>query len=712
MMTNKNSQPALSTELDDDGILTITINVQHESMNIFNQQVMEEFTALANDIDHNDGIKAIIFISGKSDCFIAGADIAMLQKVQTAVEGTAIVEQAHVMLQGIANSKKPYIVAIDGICLGAGYELSLACDYRIATNNPKTKIGLPEVMLGLLPGATGTTKLSRLISLPAALDIMLTGKQLDAKRALRLGMIDEVVPPSVLIHAAKAAAKKLIQNEYRSKKPPLLQRLLTLPLVSHAVIYTARQQVLKKTFGNYPAPLAILDTIQYGLNKPVKTALAYEAKKFGELSVSSEAKQLINIYFATTALKKETFIDGKAKPNTIATLGILGGGLMGAGIATISLDKTSGNVRMKDIHHEGVLKAQQHIGHYYKSRIKRRILSAEQAKQKTNRFTGTLDYSGFDQCDLVIEAVFEDLSVKQQMLNDIEALDNPNIIFASNTSSIPIKDIAEKAKRPENVIGMHYFSPVEKMPLLEIIKHAGTSEQTIATAVEFGRKQGKTVIVVDDGAGFYVNRILVPYINAAMLLGLEGVAFDKIDQALTRFGFPVGPIKLLDEVGIDIGSKIQPILENAFGERMKSSGVQEILIANKRLGKKVKKGFYNYNGKQKDTIDDSVYEELNIHQKIDMDENTIVERCLYPMLNEAAYCLAEGIIQSPRDGDIGAIFGIGFPPFLGGPFRYMESTGIDTIVNTLTDLEQQHDGQYKPSNILIELKDHKSTFYK
>ena len=712
MMTNKNSQPALSTELDNDGILTITINVQQESMNIFNQQVMEEFTALANDINHNDDIKAIILISGKSDCFIAGADITMLQKVQTAVEGTAIVEQAHVMLQGIANSKKPYIVAIDGICLGAGYELSLACNYRIATNNPKTKIGLPEVMLGLLPGATGTTKLSRLISLPAALDIMLTGKQLDAKRALRLGMIDEVVPPSVLIHAAKAAAKRLIKKECPRKKPPLLQRLLTLPLISHAVIYTARQQVLKKTFGNYPAPLAILDTIQYGLNKPIKTALAYEAKKFGELSVSPEAKQLINIYFATTALKKETFIDSKIKPSTISTVGILGGGLMGAGIATISLDKTFASVRMKDIHHEGVLKAQQHIGHYYKSRIKRRILSAEQAKQKTNRFTGTLDYSGFDQCDLVIEAVFEDLSVKQQMLNDIEALDNPNIIFACNTSSIPIKDIAEKAKRPENVIGMHYFSPVEKMPLLEIIKHAGTSEQTIATAVEFGRKQGKTVIVVDDGAGFYVNRILVPYINAAMQLGLEGVAFDKIDQALTHFGFPVGPIKLLDEVGIDIGSKIQPILENAFGERMKSSGVQEILIANKRLGKKVKKGFYDYSNKQKNTIDDSVYEELNIHQKIDMDENTIVKRCLYPMLNEAAYCLAEGIIQSPRDGDIGAIFGIGFPPFLGGPFRYMESTGIDTIVNTLTDLEQQHGGQYKPSNILIELKDHKSTFYK
>lgn len=700
-----------SSTLDDDGILILTINNKHESMNVFNQQVMEEFTQIANDIDGNDSIKAVIFISGKKDCFFAGADISMLQQVQTAADGTAIVQQAHTMLQSIAKSKKPYIVAIDGVCLGAGYELALACHYRIATDNAKTKIGLPEVMLGLLPGATGTTKLSRLIPLPAALDIMLTGKQLDAKRALRLGMIDEVVPTSILVDAAKKIAKNLISKQYTRKKPALSQRLLALPLISHAIIYTAQQQVIKKTHGNYPAPLAILDVIKYGLHKPIDAALAYEAKKFGGLTVSPEAKQLIGIYFATTELKKETFIESKVTPDTISAVGILGGGLMGAGIATISLDKTPASVRMKDIRHEGLLSAQQHIDTYYKNKVKRRILSSEQAKQKSNRFTGTLDYSGFSQCDLIIEAVFEDLPVKQNMLADIEALGNPNILFASNTSSIPIKDIAAKAKHPENVIGMHYFSPVEKMPLLEIIKHAGTSDNTIASAVNFGRQQGKTVIVVDDGAGFYVNRILAPYINAALQLGLEGVAFDKIDQALTHFGFPVGPIKLLDEVGIDIGSKIQPILENAFGERMKSCGVQETLIAHNRLGKKVRKGFYNYSGKQKNTIDDSIYNELNIHKKTTMDEKTIVERCIYPMLNEAIHCLAEGIIQSPRDGDIGAIFGIGFPPFLGGPFRYMDSIGIDNIVKKLSQLEKQHDSQYHAAELFYNMEEQKGSFY-
>lgn len=676
-MNTKNKKPTFSTSLDTDGIFTITINVQHESMNVLNQQVMKAFDVLVNDIDTNDDVRAVIITSGKSNSFIAGADISMLQKVQTAEEGTTIVEQAHRLLQTISHSQKPYIAAINNLCLGAGYELSLACHYRIASDNPATKIGLPEVMLGLLPGATGTTKLSRLIALPNALDVMLTGKQLSAKRALRLGMIDEVVPASILLSAAKDSATKLINKRYQRKPLPWSQRILSLPGISHLILHMARKKVLKKTQGNYPAPLAILDVIRYGLHRPIATALAYEAKKFGELTVSSQAKALINIYFSTTDLKKETFIDTNVTAKKTATLGVLGGGLMGAGIATISLEKTAATVRMKDINHEGILRAQQHINNYYTQRVKRKIVTEETAKQRKNRLSSTLDYSGFSNCDIVIEAVFEDLSVKQKMLADIESLNNPNTIFASNTSSIPIKDIAAKAQRPENVIGMHYFSPVEKMPLLEIIKHAGTSDQTIATAVELGRQQGKTVIVVDDGAGFYVNRILVPYINAAMQLGMDGVAFDKIDRALTRFGFPVGPIKLLDEVGIDIGSKIQPILEKAFGERMKSCGAQEILISNKRLGKKVKKGFYNYQGKNKNAIDPDVYTELSIQQTLEMDDKTIVKRCLYPMLHEAELCLADGIIQSPREGDIGAIFGIGFPPFLGGPFHYIDTLPAD-----------------------------------
>lgn len=675
---SNSSDHLYTTELTDNGILVVTINIKHETMNVLNQEVIAAFSQLIDTIETNSSVTSVILSSGKAQCFIAGADIKMLQKTQTAEEGRNIVASAHQLLLRISESKKPFIAAIDGVCLGAGYELALACHYRLATDNPATKIGLPEVMIGLLPGATGTTKLSRLISLPSALDILLTGKQLNAKRAQRVNMIDEVVPTSILLDAAKKVAKQFTTNRQQfAKKMPLLQRLYALPLISHFIIYQAKKSVLKKTNGLYPAPLAILDVIQYGLHKPLAKALAFEAKKFGELSVSKEAKALINIYFATTELKKETFTPKNSKPENISHLGILGGGLMGAGIATVSIDKANINVRMKDIKDDGLLSAHQYVHQYYSTRLKRRILSLENAKKKINQLSSALDYSGFQQCQLIIEAVFEDLSIKQKMVEDIENLRNENTIFASNTSSIPIKSIAAKAKRPENIIGMHYFSPVEKMPLLEIIKHAGTSEKTIATAVALGRQQGKTVIVVNDGAGFYVNRILAPYINAALRLGMEGVPFEKIDQALVNFGFPVGPIKLLDEVGIDIAHKIQPILEESFGERMKSCGIQETLIANKRLGKKVKKGFYHYQDKRKkNTIDPSVYTELSITPTAVIDEEKIVQRCLYPMLHEAHMCLEEGIISCERDGDIGAIFGIGFPPYLGGPFQYMKETGM------------------------------------
>ena len=678
----------LHTECDSDGILTITINANADTMNVLNQQVMQEFFDITEDIKHNADIKAVIFISAKPDCFIAGADIHMLQQTQTAAEATDIVHRAHTLLQSISHSKKPFIAAINGVCLGAGYELSLACHYRIATNNTTTKIGLPEVMLGLLPGATGTTILSRLISLPAALDLMLTGKQLNAKRALRLGMIDEIAPYSILLDAAKKAAKHIIRHGNKKNKKTIVQRItkkmMSWPVLSHYIIYQAKKQVLKKTQGLYPAPLAILDVVAHGLHKPLKTALQYEAKRFGELAMTPQAKQLIHLYFATTQLKKDTFTTTNITPNTIDRVGIIGGGLMGAGIATVSIDKANVSVRIKDIHDTGLLYVHRHVQQYYNARVKRNILSLEHAKRKINHLSSGKDDQGFSQCDLVIEAVFEDINSKHKILNDIEALNNENIIFASNTSSIPISTIAAKAKRPENVIGMHYFSPVEKMPLLEIIKHPQVSDQTIATAVQFGRQQGKTVIVVNDGAGFYVNRILAPYINAALQLGVEGVPFDTIDNALVAFGFPVGPIKLLDEVGIDIGSKITPVLEAAFGERMKSCGIQQTLLDHGRLGKKANKGFYRYDNSKHKGIDESVYTDLNIQHHIEMDDATIVKRCLYPLLHEAQLCLQDNIINNTRDGDIGAIFGFGFPPFLGGPFRYMESMGIADKVGNNT----------------------------
>lgn len=703
---------AFKTELNDNGILIVTIDVPDETMNVLNQQVLDDFDRLSNDIEQNNDIKAVIFISGKKEGFIAGADIKMLQNVETKMDGASISMAAHTMLGRIANSHKPHIAAIDGICLGAGYELALACHHRIATDRRATKIGLPEVMIGLLPGGGGNTKLPRLINLPTALDLLLTGKQLDSKRALKAGMIDERVSPKILMRVAVEAAERLIKNGLPERKLSFKDKIFTLPLIKDFVIKKARQQVLKKNHGLYPAPLAILDVVQEGLHLPIDEALNLEADAFGQLTTSLEAKQLINIYFATTALKKETYIESETQPLTVSKLGILGGGLMGAGIATASIDKADVSVRIKDIHDQGITSAYHYLNTYYQQRVKRRILTPEQSRKKMNQFTGSLNYSGFAQCDLIIEAVFESLELKHQMVADIEALGNENTVFASNTSSLPIKDIAANAQRPDNIVGMHYFSPVEKMPLLEIIKHEGTSDKALATAIDFGRKQGKTVIVVNDGAGFYVNRILAPYINAALELAIEGVKFDQIDNALVNFGFPVGPIKLLDEVGLDVGSKIQPVLEDAFGERMASPGVQATLLDKKRLGKKVKKGFYRYDDpKHSKDIDPSVYDDLNITQSKEVSDKDIVQRCVYSMLNEAVLCLDHEVIDSTRDGDIGAIFGIGFPPFLGGPFRYMDKLGISYVVDKLTALEKTHGIKYTPAPLLLSMAEKKQTFY-
>ncbi len=705
-----------SSELSAQGVLTVSIDVPGESMNVFNQQVSDDFAELALEIERNRDIKAVVFMSGKDSGFIAGADIKMLDGVESAAQGSEISSNAHTLLNKIANSRKPHIAAIDGVCLGAGYELALACHYRIASDNRATKIGLPEVMIGILPGGMGNTKLPRLINLPAALDMLLSGKQLDSKRAKRLGMIDEIVSNKVLKQVAEKTAEKLIKKGVPERKLALKDKIMTLPYIKDFVIKKAREQVLKKTNGLYPAPLAILDVVQQGINLPLKEALAIEARNFGELTVSAEAQQLRKLYFATTALKKERFMSDEAaanvEPQKVSKLGILGGGLMGAGIATVSIDKAGASVRLKDIRDEGLLSAHAYVSKFYKGRVKKRILTKEAAAKKLNQLTSSLDYSGFKDSDLIIEAVFEDIKIKHQMVSDIESLGNEQTVFASNTSSIPIKDIAAKAKRPENILGMHYFSPVEKMPLLEIIKHEGTSDQALATAVDFGRKQGKTVIVVNDGAGFYVNRILAPYINAALELAMEGVALDKIDEAMVGFGFPVGPIKLLDEVGLDVGSKIQPILEEAFGDRMASIGVQQKLIDNKRLGKKVSKGFYRYDDpKLAKDIDESVYTELGITQKIEMNAEVIAERCVYRMLNEAALCLDEDVIFSARDGDIGAIFGIGFPPFLGGPFQYMDTLGIDKVVNKLKEIELTQGPKYHPAPILVAMAEESKTFY-
>jgi 3-hydroxyacyl-CoA dehydrogenase/enoyl-CoA hydratase/3-hydroxybutyryl-CoA epimerase len=613
----------------------------------------------------------------------------------------------------IENCPKPVVAAIHGVALGGGLEVALACHARVASNSKKTKLGLPESQLGLLPGAGGTQRLPRLIGVQPALDMMLTGKQIEAKKALKLGLVDEVVPPSILVETAAERALSRIGHE--ADRESLIEQLfdkeavteLALaknPLGRKILFDQARKQLHKQTRGNYPAQDLIIDVVKTGLEDGFEAGLRAEARGFGRLLTTQEAANLMSIFFATNAIKKDTGVDNPhVKPRSIHKVGMLGAGLMGAGIAYVTTAVAKIPVRLKDRDADGVLSGLRYIRGIIDGRVKRKKLTDREADTLMLQTTGTTTYEGFHDADVVIEAVFEDLSLKQQMVREVEEAGRDDVIFASNTSSLPISKIAEASKHAETVIGMHYFSPVHKMPLLEVIVTDQTADWVTATCVELGKRQGKHVIVVKDGVGFYTSRVLAPMMNEAAHLVAEGVPIEKIDSAMLNWGFPVGPIKLTDEVGIDVGAKVGKIMLDAFGERMKPPEGMQKLIDDERFGRKNGRGFYLYGGDKKG-VDESVYEVLGVsptNQSISDEE--ITWRCALQFVNEACRCFGEGILRSARDGDVGAIFGLGFPPFRGGPFRFVDQVGANEILGRLRELEKRIGPRFSPAPVLEEI---------
>ncbi|ARC91648.1 fatty acid oxidation complex subunit alpha FadJ [Vibrio coralliilyticus] len=703
-------QKAFELKIDEQDIAWLSIDVPGEKMNTlqaaFAQEMEDIFTQLK---EKRSSVKGLIVHSLKPDNFIAGADVRMLDACNSASEAQALAEQGQQMFQQLSDLPYPVIAAIHGPCLGGGLELALACDYRVCTNSDKTRLGLPEVQLGLLPGSGGTQRLPRLIGLLPSLDMILTGKQLRAKKAKKLGVVDAVVPETILLEVAKSFVEKHAGKSRAKRKVSTKEKLIANTGLGRKVIFEqASKKTIEKTRGNYPAAEAILEVIRYGLEKGFEKGQQKEAQRFGELVMTSESNALRSIFFATTEMKKENGSD--AEPKTIERAAVLGGGLMGAGISHVSVSKAKVPVRIKDVSNDGVLNALKYNYKLFDKQRKRRIISKAQLQSKMLQMSGGTDFTSFNHADVVVEAVFEDLNLKQQMVADVEENAKDTTIFATNTSSLPIHQIADKAQRPENIVGLHYFSPVEKMPLVEVIPHETTSGETISTVVEFARKQGKTPIVVKDCAGFYVNRILAPYMNEAAQVLMSGEPIEQLDKALLNFGFPVGPITLLDEVGVDIGAKIMPILVEELGERFQGPDVFDILLNDNRKGRKTGKGFYTYKGKKKE-VDKSVYKLLSLSPESKMAEKDIAMRCVLPMLNEAVRCLDEGIIRSPRDGDIGAIFGIGFPPFLGGPFRYMDQIGVKKLVEMMNEHAQKYGDRFAPCDGLLTRAGLEKSFY-
>lgn len=702
---------AFHLTLRPDNIGVITIDVPGEKVNTLKAEFVEQFNDVLLKAQQLTTLEGLVILSGKADSFIAGADITMIAACNTAKQAELLAKKGQSTLAQIAAFPVPVVVAIHGACLGGGLELALACHSRVCSLDDKTQLGLPEVQLGLLPGSGGTQRLPRLIGASKALDMILTGKSIRARQALRMGLVDDAVPLSILLQTAIERVKQ----GWRSRRAlPWQERLLSGPLGRSLLFSIVGKKTQEKTHGNYPAAERIIQVVRTGLEQGSASGYEAEARAFGELAMSPQSAALRSLFFAATALKKER--GGDAKPRELQRIGVLGGGLMGGGIAGVTATRGGLPVRIKDVNELGINQALKYTWDLLSKRVRsKRMRPAERQKQMM-LISGSTDYSGFAGVDIVVEAVFEDMALKQQMVADIERYAAPHTIFASNTSSLPIGQIAANAARPQQVIGLHYFSPVDKMPLVEVIPHATTSEETIATTVALAHRQGKTAIVVADRAGFYVNRILAPYINEAARCLLEGEPIASLDKALVDFGFPVGPIMLLDEVGIDVGTKITPILTAEFGPRFAAPAAFDAVLKDGRKGRKNGRGFYLYPaegrwGQKRKSADSAIYSLLGITATPHIEHTVIAQRCVMMMLNEAARCLDEGVIRSPRDGDIGAVFGIGFPPFLGGPFRYMDQLGAEKVVQTLRHLQQQHGEHFMPCERLQRMAQQQERFY-
>ena len=706
----------------------IEFDLKDSKVNLLTAAALQELDKILDLLAGKSALKAVVVQSKKKDIFIAGADIKEIEGITQPEEGRQKAKAGQDILNKLEDLAVPTVAVIDGAALGGGCELVLACRYRLATFNEKVRIGLPEVNLGIFPAFGGTYRLPRLIGLPDGLTMILTGKPVDANKALRLGLVDRLIPLNSLsgaqngpehhlnIFIADIQKGRIVSNKYARRKTKGLFAFLETSLWGQWLIFRqSTASVLKNTKGFYPAPLKAIDVIKKNFYMDRARGLDTEARAFGELAATAISKNLIHVFYLSEQYRK-LGADG-VSPNQIEKCGIVGAGVMGGGIAQL-LSCSNIWVRLKDINYEALALGMRSAAKLYRDAVKKRRMKPYEAVVKMGKITPTLDYSGFANADIVIEAVVENMEVKRKVFRELNAAAGARTILATNTSALSVTEMAKATKDPSKVIGLHFFNPVHKMPLVEIITTIRTSQETLAGTLALVKRLGKTPIIVKDSCGFVVNRILLGYINEAGRLLEERHSIVAIDKIMTDFGMPMGPFTLTDEVGLDVGNKVLHVLEQGLGERFKPAAIFEEVYARGFLGKKSGKGFYLHLPEHSRSVR-GVQPNPAIqpgHSRsvrgVHLDQEEILRRMVYLMINEAARCLEEKIVDAPGAIDVGMIFGAGFPAFRGGLLRYAESIGIPRVVYELRRLRDKFQAKrFEPADYLLKLQNEKQNFY-
>jgi len=709
---------SISLHIENNGVANIIINLENEKVNKLNQSTLSDLEKAINVVDGNKAIRVLLISSAKENNFIAGADIAEIKQLNENSQTIAKLNFANQLFSRISNLKIPTVAVIEGSCLGGGLELALACKYRVAVISEKTILGLPEVNLGIIPGFGGTQRLPALVGLMQSFKLILTGKSIDAMQAFKIGLVDAITHKPFLNANLTKFVSDILENTNNNKILSARKNLAksfcwSEKLLKFFIFYQARKNIFKATKGNYPAPFYALEVIKRTYKKPINKGLLVEQEAFVELAHSPIAKNLIELFFTQEEVKKLANNNFKFQPKKVA---LVGAGIMGGGIAWLFANKNI-NIIVKDISNQAIALAYSAVLKIFNQLKEIKKINQTKLEQKILKISPATDYTGFVGAELIIEAVVENTQIKQKVLQEIESASNSEAIIVSNTSSLSINELSSVLNNPARFAGLHFFNPVNKMPLVEIIAGEKTSPETIQKLLALSKQLGKTAVVVKDVAGFLVNRILLRYLNEAMYLLQEDLPILAIDNIIEEFGLPMGPFTLADTVGIDIGAKVAISLEQAYGERMQVALLLNSLQQEKLLGKKSNAGFYLYNNNKKTSVNPKIAEIL---QKIKPqlakyeqkpDKQAIISRCIYSMINEASKCLEEQVIANAKQLDLAMIYGTGFPAFRGGLLRYADSVGIVKIVETLQQLQQIYGARFAVSDLLLSMAKNNTKFY-